>query len=191
MGGTLELPARELVLVDGGDGGHLVVEPPRAVWERSELAAGELAAWSCLVAAAGRAMLETLPQLEGGCINYWEAGNWSLHADAPPAGAKSPRRHRKVHLHLLGRSPAARSPALRWGEAPSFPDYADRLRWAASNRRLEARDCVAIVGRTAELLRRQYGFEPAQIAPGIVCEACGYPTAEAGATTRCSECPAR
>ena len=28
---------------------------------------------------AGRAMLDVLPQLENGCINYWEAGNWALN----------------------------------------------------------------------------------------------------------------
>ncbi|MGZ5446485.1 MAG: hypothetical protein ACXWLY_31685 [Thermoanaerobaculia bacterium] len=72
-GGSIVLP--ELVLVDREDGGNLIVEPPRDVWERSELTAEELTLWSFLIAATGRAMLDVLPQLEGGCINYWEAGN--------------------------------------------------------------------------------------------------------------------
>lgn len=76
-GGRIVLP--DLLLVDRKDGGHLCVDPPRDVWERGELSAEELAQWSYLVAAAGSAMIEALPQLEGGCINYWEAGNWSLH----------------------------------------------------------------------------------------------------------------
>ena len=51
-------------------------------------------------------MLATLPQLKGGCINYWEAGNWALHGDADPRGPKTPEAHRRVHLHLLGRQRA-------------------------------------------------------------------------------------
>jgi hypothetical protein len=35
--------------------------------------------WSFLVTAAGKAMLDVLPQLQGGCINYFDAGNWQLH----------------------------------------------------------------------------------------------------------------
>jgi hypothetical protein len=81
-GGDIVLPGRDLVLVSRMDGGHLIVNPPRAVWERSELTRRELMQWSALVAATGRAMLDVLPQLEGGCINYWEAGNWSLGRSA-------------------------------------------------------------------------------------------------------------
>ena len=115
------LPQTDLVLVDREDGGNLVVNPPRAVWERGELTAGELTAWSHLVAATGAAMLRTLPQLEGGCINYWEAGNWALNDAADPAGPKTAPAFRSVHLHLLGRSRFARSPDWAWGEAPRFP----------------------------------------------------------------------
>ena len=60
-GGEIVLPPRDLVLVDRLDGGHLCVHPPREVWERSELTPEELTQWSFLVAATGRAMLETLP----------------------------------------------------------------------------------------------------------------------------------
>ena len=63
-GGSVVLPDAKLVLVDRRDGGNLIVNPPRDVWERSELTAAELIAWSCLVAATGRAMLDVLPQLD-------------------------------------------------------------------------------------------------------------------------------
>jgi len=65
-GGTIVMPEPVLVLVDRDDGGNLIVNPPRNVWERSELSAVELSLWSSLVAATGRAMLDVLPQLEGG-----------------------------------------------------------------------------------------------------------------------------
>src|SRR3954465_4561251 len=100
-GGTVCLPAADLVLVDRNDGGNLIVNPPRDVWERSELTAQELTHWGFLVAATGRAMLDTLPQLAGGCINYWEAGNWALNELAEPRGPKTAPTHRRVHLHLL------------------------------------------------------------------------------------------
>jgi diadenosine tetraphosphate (Ap4A) HIT family hydrolase len=158
-GGEIVLPAN-LVLVDRLDGGHLCVNPPREVWERSELTPEELTQWSFLVAATGRAMLETLPQLHEGCVNYWEAGNWSLHDQAEPAGLKIPRRHRRVHLHLLGRSRSARSPDWKWGEAPRFPDFADRFAWAAAFKPLEPEECRAIVARAAEILRSVYGVRP-------------------------------
>ncbi len=57
-------------------------------WERSELTPAELTQFAFLVSAAGRAMLDVLSQLEGGCINYWEAGNWALNDDAEPKGRK-------------------------------------------------------------------------------------------------------
>ena len=153
-GGTVVLPDAKLVLVDRRDGGNLIVNPPREVWERSELTPPELVAWSFLVAATGRAMIDVLPQLEGGCVNYWEAGNWALHDDAEPLGPKSAPRHRRVHLHLLGRSRFSRDPALRWGEAPKFPDFHERHRWAEGRELLTAEECRAIVVRAKEILRR-------------------------------------
>ena len=80
-----------------------MVSPPRSVWERGELAPTKLTFWSFLVTAAGQAMLEVLPQLQGGCINYWEAGNWALNHASEPVGLKQAKEHRRVHLHLLGR----------------------------------------------------------------------------------------
>jgi len=97
-GGDIVLPASDLVLVDREDGGNLIVNTPRSVWECSLLSPEELASWSYLVAATGEAMAARLPRLEGGCINYWEAGNWALNPAAAPEGAEdgfalSPRPH--------------------------------------------------------------------------------------------------
>jgi hypothetical protein len=174
-GGDVTLPPRALVLVSRTDGGHLVVNPPRSVWDRSELTPTELTKWSALVAATGRAMLGALPQLEGGCINYWEAGNWALHERAEPRGPKTAREHRSVHLHLLGRSPHATHPSWRWGEAPAFPRYKDRFRWAARFERLSADECWAVVSRVQTALREIYAFEPAAIRAWSRCPTCTYP----------------
>jgi len=102
-------------------------------------------------------MLEVLPQLEGGCINYWDAGNWALNDQADPPGPKSPREHRRVHLHLLGRSRTAAHPDWRWGEAPRFPDFRDRYPWARDFKPLRPDECSAIVERVRELLTTVYG----------------------------------
>lgn len=157
IGGTVVLPSPDLVLVDRLDGGNLIVNPPREVWERSELSADELTAWSFLVAATGRAMIDVLPQLEGGCVNYWEAGNWALNEDAPPPGPKNGRQHRRVHLHILGRSRTSSNPSLKWGEAPMFPTFAQRFQWARNNEVLNAEECRALVARAVEILRQRYG----------------------------------
>jgi hypothetical protein len=153
-GGTVVLPTK--ILCDRGDGGHLIVNPPRAVWERSCLTPLELVQWSLLVAATGQAMLETLPVLQDGCINYWEAGNWALHPMAEPVGPKTPILHRRVHLHLLGRSPHAQHPDWRWGESPRFPDYAESDRWCAQFAPLIAQECADVVERLTELMKTRY-----------------------------------
>jgi hypothetical protein len=186
-GGRVELPDPRLVLVDRLDGGNLVVNPPREVWERSELEADELARWSCLVAATGRAMIDALPQLDDGCVNYWEAGNWALNEQAHPAGPKTGPAHRRVHLHLLGRSRQAASPHHRWGEAPMFPLFARRHGWAAAHQRLLPRECRDVVERLEALLRGKYGFAAGDIAPWQPCTGCGYPTTRDVAGV-CSEC---
>lgn len=155
--GVVRLPPADLVLVDRLDGGNLIVDPPRPVWERSLLLKDELCAWTCLVAATGAAMLAVLPQLAGGCVNYWEAGNWALNEAAEPRGHKSAAGHRRVHLHLLGRSPNAASVSWRWGEAPAFPRYLDRHVWASGNKQLLPDECSAIAARTCQILRDVYG----------------------------------
>lgn len=189
-GGDVVLPVRNLLLVSRNDGGNLIVNPPRTVWERSELTPIELAQWSALVAAAGRAMLDSLPQLEGGCINYWEAGNWALNEEAEPRGFKPAREHRRMHLHLLGRSPRALNPSWRWGEAPVFPRYVDRFRWAAGFERLTADECAAVVSGLQTRLIEVYGFQPAAIRAWSRCQTCGYPMtlpAEVHASRDCVE----
>jgi hypothetical protein len=186
-GGRLGLPERGSALVDRADGGNLIVHPPRDVWERSELTPRELTLFSFLVAAAGRAMLDTLPQLEGGCVNYWEAGNWALHDEAPPAGPKAARPHRRVHLHLLGRSRGAASPAWRWGEAPAFPRYGERREWSEPFERLTAHECAAVVGAAERILRERYELGESALAPWRLCGSCGYP----GADEACGECGCR
>lgn len=175
-GGTLLLPDRSSILLDRTDGGNLVVLPPRPVWERSELSGEELAQWSYLVAACGRAMLEVLPQLEGGCINYWEAGNWALNDEAEPAGRKRGDQHKRVHLHLLGRSPQSANPNCQWGESPVFPRYAERLTWSASSQRLTAEECEAIVNRVRAELTSRYETDPSDVQVGDRCPTCHYPS---------------
>lgn len=183
-GGQIVLPNRGLVLIDRHDGGNLIVNPPREIWERSQLTPGELTQWSFLVAATGAAMIDTLPQLEGGCVNYWEAGNWALNEQAEPVGPKYAPQHRRVHLHLLGRSRTAQSSSCKWGEAPKFPDYVDRVPWAANHHRLTPDECAAIVERTERLLTEKYGVSSDQISPWAPCGSCGYPTPRA----LCAEC---
>lgn len=158
-GGTVTVPPAGHLLIDRGDGGQLVVHPPRPVWERGELALDELTRWSCLVAATGWAMLDVLPQLAGGCVNYWEAGNWALNADAYPPGDKTPVAYRRVHAHVIGRSVTAAHPSWSWGEAPAFPRYQDRERWSAAFMPLTPAECAAIAERVAFRLRTAYGFE--------------------------------
>lgn len=181
------MPDSKLVLVDRADGGNLIVNPPRDVWERSELSAVELSLWSALVAATGRAMLDCLPQLEGGCINYWEAGNWALNEEAEPRGHKTAKEHRRVHLHLLGRSPAAQDSSLRWGEAPFFPSFVDRYVWSKNHEQLTAEETLRIIKRTEDLLREKYNFATHQISHWSTCLQCAYPTATEEADI-CSEC---
>lgn len=191
-GGHLVLPDRASLLVSRENGGNLVVNPPRPVWERSELTAGELTTFGFLVAAAGRAMIDVLPQLQDGCVNYWEAGNWALNDAAPPVGRKRARAHRAMHLHLLGRSPASTAPAWAWGESPIFPRFADKASWAAAFERLTAAECDEIVTRADRLLRTTYGLTTRQIAASSTCGSCGYPTPRGpGASpTVCAECAA-
>jgi hypothetical protein len=184
------LPDLGSVLVSREDGGNLLVNPLRDVWERGELTPAELTQWSFLVAAAGQAMLNALPQLEGGCINYWEAGNWALNFAAEPRGPKTGPEHRRVHLHLLGRSRNSTDLSWRWGEAPKFPDFADRRAWAAKHERLNAAECVQIVTHVEKILFARYGLTPAAISPWEPCSGCGYPMVVKAAQmqSRCSEC---
>ena len=156
-GGTVVLP--QPPFLDRLDGGHLIVNPPRRVWEQSELTAVELAHWCFLVGAIGRAMIDVLPQLDGGCVNYFEAGNWALNDAPPPKGPKRAPDHRRVHMHIFGRSPRARHPSWRWGEAPRLPDYKDRKSWAEGFAPLEDKECRAIIKRARTLLAARYAAQ--------------------------------
>ncbi len=185
VGGEIILPNRDLVLISRQDGGNLVVNPLREVWERSELTPFELTNWSFLVAATGKAMLDVLPQLENGCLNYWEAGNWALNIESNPTGAvKTAKDFRKVHLHLLGRNPNTLNPDLKWGESPKFPDFSERFVWAGKNERLSADECVEIVRSVKIQLLEIYALRPNQIEKWTICQICGYPIAE----SNCPEC---
>lgn len=176
LGGEIVLPDKTLILASREDGGNLIVNPPREVWERSELTPSELMHWSFLVAATGRAMLDVLPQLEGGCINYWEAGNWSLNEQAEPQGFKTAVEYRKVHLHVFGRNPGATNPYWKWGEAPKFPDFIDRHKWASANERLTPEECQAIILRVEILLQTRYEIDKSKFFCRSCCERCGYRT---------------
>jgi hypothetical protein len=160
-GGYLVLPATPML--DRRDGGQLIVLPPRVVWDRTALDAQELGYFSALVAAGAAAMLAVLPQLQGGCINYWDAGNWALNDAAPPVGLKNGAEHRKLHLHLLGRSPQSLHADWRWGESPKFPDYADRNSWMAGFNALNLTETAAIAAKTKLILVEKYGFSVAEI----------------------------
>lgn len=141
-GGDVSLPT--LRMCDREEGGHLVVHPPQPVWERHALPPHTLAAWSLLVAATGQAMLACLPCLQGGCLNYWEAGNWALHPDAPPQGPKTPQIHRRVHHHVLGRCPTAQRPGWRWGEAPVFAHHDQAQAHSDRCQPLNDAECAAV-----------------------------------------------
>ena len=186
--GEVALPDEASVLNDGDDGGHLIVDPPRNVWDRTALAPDELTSWSFLVASAARAMLETLPQLQGGCINYWDAGNWSLNDLAPPEGPKIPPQHRVMHLHLFGRSPRSESPFWQWGEAPFFPHFVERVAWAADHRRLSPAACAVITNRIGEILTTAYGQSPSSIQPSTRCPRCDYTVVGVNSAGSCREC---
>jgi len=185
------LPDPATTMIDRADGGQLVLYPPRRVWDRTALTPDELVAWHVLIAATARAMLETLPQLAGGCLNYWDAGNWALNPAAPPAGPKTGRTHRVLHQHLVGRSPASTDPSWAWGESPFFPAFADRFAWSAGKSALTPGECAAIVARAAVVLREVYGEPSADGTATGLCAGCAYPTPLVDLTSsRCPECGA-
>jgi hypothetical protein len=178
-GGTVALPDPATIMIDRSDGGQLVVHPPRRVWDRTALTRDELEAWNLLVAAVARAMLDTVPALAGGCLNYWDAGNWALNDAADPPGPKTGPAHRVLHLHLCGRSPQSDDPSWRWGEAPLFPAYTDRLAWSHGKWPFTPDESTAIVARAAEVLRTVYGVADAQGLASRACGKCSYPAPEA------------
>ena len=191
IGGEIHLPDKDLVLVDRQDGGNLIVNPPREVWERSELSPRELIHWSYLVAATGRGMIDVLPQLRGGCVNYWEAGNWALNIDAVPKGPKVTPMIRRVHLHLFGRSRFASNDSWKWGEAPKFPDFNDRFRWSSGFRQLDPEECCSIVTAVERSLTSEYGMTSEQIAAWSACAFCKFPFPTVKGGGECFHCGKR
>jgi hypothetical protein len=190
IGGDLCLPDPRTIMIDRLDGGQLVVNPPRRVWERTALDRSELIAWNLLIAATGRAMLECLPQLQSGCVNYWDAGNWALNDAADPPGPKPGPTHRVLHQHVIGRSPRSGDPDWRWGESPFFPAFAERFDWSRGKSPLTSEECGAIVGRVRDVLQSAYDVPPAEVDDGVTCATCGYPAPAAlcDAVGRCATC---
>lgn len=186
VGGTVTLPDPQTIMIDRSDGGQLVVHPPRRVWDRTALDAGELTQWTFLVAAAAGAMLDSLPQLRDGCVNYWDAGNWALNAAAPPVGRKSGPAHRVLHLHVIGRSPQSADSSWAWGEAPFYPAFADRFAWSRGKAPLTAAECGVLVARMRHLLFDRYKVDAT---PAEVCRRCAYPV-PAGDLDASEACPA-
>jgi hypothetical protein len=184
-GGTVVLPDRTTVLLDRQNGGNLVVLPVRTVWERGELSSNELTNFSFLVAATAKAMLEVLLQLKDGCINYWEAGNWALNDQAEPAGRKKAKEFRKMHLHLLGRSPGSTDPRWVWGESPDFPRFIDRHTYSQAYERLRSDECRNVIAQAEIILKSKYAVPSSEIASWSLCSNCNYPTISA---PLCDEC---
>ena len=92
-------------------------------------------------------------------------------------------------MHLLGRSRHARRADWRWGEAPMFPAYADRLDWASTHQRLHTEEVAAIVARAVTLLCEKYDVVTEKIALSAPCPSCGYISARIGAGADvCEEC---
>lgn len=144
-------------MIDRANGGNLWVIPPREVWDRSELELDELIEWSVLIAASGRAMLEVLPQLKNGVINYWEAGNWSLNDHSEPKGAKKTGvAYKKVHVHLIGRSPSSTDPDWKWGEAPFFPTFEDHHQWWKHKENLTHQELKGVAEKARDILIQKY-----------------------------------
>jgi hypothetical protein len=186
-GGSVTLPDPRTIMIDRRDGGQLVVYPPRRVWDRTALDGPELTQWNLLVAATAAAMLDTLPQLAGGCINYWDAGNWALNAEAAPEGPKTGPTHRVLHQHLVGRSPASSDPSWAWGESPFFPRFCDRFTWSEGKAPLSPTECAALVARLSQVLIERYGVTEPGV--GAVCEHCGYPAPAADLEPDARVCP--
>ena len=188
-GGSVTLPDPRTIMIDRHDGGQLVVHPPRRVWDRTALEAAELTQWNVLVAATAAAMLDTLPQLRDGCVNYWDAGNWALNAEAAPAGLKTGPACRVLHQHVIGRSPGSTDPSWAWGESPFFPRFTDRFAWSAGKAPLTPAECAGLVARLSQVLIERYGVDPEAAATTAVCASCGYPAPAVDLDADTGACP--
>lgn len=157
LGGSLCVP--EYPMIDRADGGNLWVMPPREVWDRSELDREELIQWHFLIAASAKAMLDALPQLGGGVVNYWDAGNWWLNDAEAPQGPKTGCL-KKTHMHIIGRSLNCSDPDWAWGEAPVFPRYVKKDEWWSEKENLTLEERSNVAKQTREILITTYAIEP-------------------------------
>lgn len=189
VGGSVTLPDPRTIMIDRRDGGQLVVYPPRRVWDRTALDAAELTQWNLLVAATAAAMLDTLPQLRNGCVNYWDAGNWALNVEASPAGPKVGSAHRVLHQHLVGRSPESTDPSWAWGESPFFPRFSDRFTWSQGKAPFTPAECTTLVARLAHVLVERYGVPAGAVLPVAGCARCGYPAPACDLDPDTGACP--
>jgi len=71
---------------------------------------------------------------------------------------KTPALHRKMHLHVFGRSPRATHPDWLWGEPPRFPAFVQSEAWTRQFTRLEDGEGVALGARIQELLGTRYAL---------------------------------
>ena len=71
-------------------------------------------------------MIDVLPQLAGGCINYWEAGNWALNDEAEPKGARTRGRIAGCTCTCSGAVPRRPIRRGRGASRRSFRAFADK-----------------------------------------------------------------
>ena len=71
---------------------------------------------------------------------------------------KTPALHRKMHLHVFGRSPRATHPDWLWGEPPRFPNFAQSEAWTQQFTRLEDDEGAALGARIQVLLDTRYAL---------------------------------
>ncbi len=71
---------------------------------------------------------------------------------------KTPALHRKMHLHVFGRSPRATHPDWLWGEPPRFPAFVQSEARTRQFTRLEDGEGVALGARIQELLGTRYAL---------------------------------
>lgn len=129
--------------IDRADGGHLRINPRRAVENRQELTPSEAIELMRLTIVAGEAMTNAMNArgVDIGRINYQDNGNWSVEKPEGP----------KLHVHLYGRAKGAKRQL--WGEALTFPKRADRPEFYEGLAPLTTEDCTAVRTEIERLFR--------------------------------------
>jgi hypothetical protein len=64
--------------------------------------------------------------------------------------------HRRVHLHVFGRSRTASHEDWQWGESPSFPPYVESKKWSSQFELLTQEECTSISKRIEVVLREKF-----------------------------------